>query len=134
MWLNGVFTIQPSSFTMSKVIVLGASTNPDRTSYTAIQHLKANGYEVFPIGTNKGQINGIEMINEPLFLENVDTVTLYLNPERQKQYYDYILSLKPKRIIFNPGTENPEFVQLANQNNIQVEIACTLVLLATNSY
>lgn len=119
---------------MSKVIVLGASTNPIRTSYTAVQRLKADGYEVVPIGTSKGQIHGIDMINEPLFLEDVDTITLYLNPERQKQYYDYVLSLKPKRIIFNPGTENPEFAQLANQNNIQVEIACTLVLLATNSY
>ncbi len=119
---------------MKKVIVLGASTNPDRASYIAVQRLKAAGYEVFPIGTSKGEIHGIEMINEPLSLEHVDTITLYLNPERQKEYYNYLLSLKPRRIIFNPGTENPEFVQLANQNNIEVEVACTLVLLATNSY
>jgi predicted CoA-binding protein len=119
---------------MSKVIVLGASTNPARTSYTAVQRLKAGGYYVLPIGTSKGQIHGIDMINEPLLIDDVDTITLYLNPERQKEYYDYILSLKPKRIIFNPGTENSAFAQLANENNIQVEVACTLVLLATNSY
>ncbi len=119
---------------MSKVIVLGASTNPERTSYTAVQRLKASGHDVFPIGISKGQVHGIEMLNEPLLIEDTDTVTLYLNPDRQKAYYDYILSLKPKRIIFNPDTENPELAQLAHENDIQVEVACTLVLLATNSY
>ncbi|NJK83976.1 MAG: CoA-binding protein [Saprospiraceae bacterium] len=119
---------------MSKVIVLGASSNPSRTSYLAVQKLKDAGHEVFPIGVNKGQIHGIEIINEQPLLEQIDTVTLYLNPERQAAYYDYLLSLKPKRIIFNPGTENPILVQLAQQNGIQVEVACTLVLLATHSY
>ena len=75
-----------------------------------------------------------KIITDHPAVDNVDTVTLYLNAQNQKQYYDYILSLKPKRIIFNPGTENPELYKLAKENNIQVMEACTLVLLSTGQY
>ena len=65
--------------------------------------------------------------------KNIDTVTLYLNPKRQEEYYDYIISLQPRRVIFNPGTENMEFIKLLKNNQIESEIACTLVLLSTTS-
>lgn len=119
---------------MSKTIVLGASTNPSRVSYAAVHRLKNKGQEVIPIGIKKGSIADIPIINDRPELEDIDTITLYLNPKRQEAYYDYILSLAPRRIIFNPGTENAELVRLAKAKNIETEYACTLVLLATDSY
>ncbi len=119
---------------MKKTIVLGASTNPDRYSYKATSKLKAANHEVVPIGIKKGDIEGIVIINDTPDVEDVDTITLYLNPKRQEQYYDYILSLKPKRIIFNPGTENPPLMKLAEENGIKAEVACTLVLLSMGTY
>lgn len=86
------------------------------------------------VGLKKGEVAGVNITNVEEDFEDVDTVTLYLNPQRQKQYYDYILSLKPNRVIFNPGTENPELFALLRKNNIEIEIACTLVMLATNQY
>ncbi len=117
-----------------KTIVLGASTNPTRYSYLAVQRLKNKQHEVVPVGIKKGTIEGIEIRNDLPQEEAVDTVTLYLNPERQKQYYDYILSLKPKRVIFNPGTENAELVNILKKEGIETEIACTLVLLNLGAY
>ena len=117
-----------------KTVVLGASPNPSRYSYLAVNRLEAHGHTVIPIGRRKGAINNSTIFNEPVNEENVDTVTLYLNAQNQKQYYDYILSLSPKRIIFNPGAENNELANLAVQNNIQPMEACTLVLLSTNQY
>lgn len=119
---------------MGKTVVLGASTNPARTSYAAIHRLSNAGEEVIPIGIKEGKVADIEIINDRPALEEIDTITLYLNPQRQEQYYDYILNLKPKRIIFNPGTENPTLVKLAKENGIEAEIACTLVMLATGVY
>lgn len=92
------------------------------------------GHEPIPIGIKKGSVEGIEIINETPALKDVDTITLYLNPDHQKPYYDYILSLHPKRIIFNPGTENPELMQLAREKGIEVEIGCTLVMLSIGTY
>jgi predicted CoA-binding protein len=86
------------------------------------------------IGKRKGKAGEVEIDTEPKPMGDIDTITLYLNPQNQKQYYDYIISLKPKRIIFNPGTENPELYKLARQNNIQVLEACTLVMLSTGQY
>lgn len=86
------------------------------------------------VGLKKGEVAGVNITNVEEDFEDVDTVTLYLNPQRQKQYYDYILSLKPNRVIFNPGTENTELFALLRQNNIEIEVACTLVMLATNQY
>ena len=117
-----------------KTVVLGASPNPSRYSYLAVNRLQAHGHAVIPIGKKKGAINNSPILNETVNAENVDTVTLYLNAQNQKQYYEYILSLHPKRIIFNPGAENNELAQLAAQNNIQPMEACTLVLLGTHQY
>ena len=119
---------------MKKTLVLGATTNPSRFGYLATSRLKAYGHKVVALGIREGEIEGIEILQGMPELEDVDTITLYLNPTRQEQYYDYIISLKPKRIIFNPGTENPELIALAKENEIEVEIACTLVMLSVGNY
>jgi predicted CoA-binding protein len=105
-----------------KTLVIGASTNKERYSYKAIHNLVDKSHQVVAIGAKKGMAF------------DIDTITLYLNPKAQVEYYDYILSLKPRRVIFNPGTENPEFYKILGANNIKYEVACTLVLLATNQY
>ena len=117
-----------------KTLVLGASTKPDRYAFKAVEMLVNKGHSVIAIGQNAGEVAGISIKTKNIPLKNVNTVTLYLNPIRQKDYYNYIVSTQPKRVIFNPGTENPEFYQLLKLNNIKVEVACTLVLLATNQY
>jgi predicted CoA-binding protein len=117
-----------------KTLVLGASPNPARYSYLAVNMLHRYNHPVIGIGRRKGNAGEIEIDTEKKPIEDIDTITLYLNPQNQKQYYDYIISLKPKRIIFNPGTENPELYELARKNNIQVLEACTLVMLSTGQY
>ena len=117
-----------------KTLVLGASLKPDRYSHKAITMLVEKGHSVIAIGSNRGEVAGIVIRTKNIPLANINTVTLYLNATRQKEYYNYILETKPKRVIFNPGTENQEFYQLLQQNKISIEIACTLVLLATNQY
>lgn len=119
---------------MKKTVVLGATPNPTRFAYKAISMLKQKGHEVIPVGMKTGQIEGINIQNGTPQYDGVDTVTLYLNPENQKPYYDYILSLKPKRIIFNPGTENIELMKKAKDASIETEAACTLVMLSINTY
>ncbi|MCF6347657.1 MAG: CoA-binding protein [Flavobacteriaceae bacterium] len=117
-----------------KTLVLGASLKPDRYSNFAIRRLVEKNHDIVAVGLREGEVGGVKIeIGKPYFKE-VDTVTLYLNPKRQIAYYDYIISLKPKRVIFNPGTENMEFVQLLEKNSIEAEVACTLVLLSTNQY
>jgi len=117
-----------------KTLVLGASTKPDRYAYLVITKLVEKGHSVLAIGQNAGEVAGVKIQTKAIPLKNIDTITLYLNPTRQRDYYNYILESKPKRVIFNPGTENPEFYQLLELNNIKVEKACTLVLLTTNRY
>lgn len=117
-----------------KTIVLGASAKLDRYSNKAVRLLQHNQHEVIALGFENAKINNTTIETDWKNYDNVDTVTLYLNPQRQKAYYDYILNQKPKRIIFNPGTENPELETLAIQNNIKVLEACTLVLLSTQQY
>ena len=117
-----------------KTLVLGASLKPNRYSNYAIQRLVASNVETVAFGLRKGTISGIDIDTELLSYKGIHTVTLYLNPKRQNPYYDYIISLKPERVIFNPGTENPEFFSILKENNINFEAACTLVLLATNQY
>lgn len=117
-----------------KTIVLGASPNPSRYSYLAVSRLAAAGHSVIAVGKRGGTINDVEITAERPAEKNVDTITLYLNPANQKQYYDYIISLHPKRLIFNPGTENDELAELADKNNIEALEACTLVLLSTGQY
>lgn len=115
-------------------VVLGASANPQRYAFLAVSRLKAHGHPVVAIGKREAQIADTPVIKDHPPVENVDTVTLYLNPQRQKEYYDYILQLRPKRIIFNPGTENEELEQLASGHGIEPLEACTLVLLSTGQY
>ena len=115
-------------------LVLGASLKPNRYSNYAIQRLVANNIEVKALGVRTGEVSGVTIETEKLPFENIDTVTLYLNPKRQEEYYDYILALNPRRVIFNPGTENPVFYKILKENNIEFEAACTLVLLSTNQY
>lgn len=117
-----------------KTLVLGASLKPNRYSNYAIQRLVANHHDVVAFGLKKGMVSGVEIDKDLLPYEDIDTVTLYLNPKRQETYYNYIISLKPKRVIFNPGTENAEFYKILKEKNIAFEAACTLVLLSTNQY
>ena len=117
-----------------KTLVLGASENPQRYSYLAVQKLLSHNHPVVAIGKKEGSIHGISIIKEKMNEPGIDTVTLYLNPDNQKKYYDYILSLHPKRIIFNPGTENAELATLAKNKGIQTMYACTLVMLSTGQY
>ena len=117
-----------------KTLVLGASDNPSRYSYLAVNRLRSHGHPVVAIGKKNSMVADVPIEKEKKDWKNVDTVTLYLNPFHQQQYYDYILSLKPKRIIFNPGAENDELADLAVKNRIKPIEACTLVLLSTNQY
>nr|WP_294938463.1 CoA-binding protein [uncultured Flavobacterium sp.] len=117
-----------------KTLVLGATTRPNRYAFIAINKLVESGHPVVGIGLHEGEVAGVKIQTKQIPLKNVDTVTLYLNPIRQRDYYNYLIGLKPKRIIFNPGTENPEFYQLLKANNIKAEVACTLVLLSIDQY
>ena len=117
-----------------KTLVLGASENPSRYSYLAVNRLRSHGHPVVAIGKKNSLVADVPIEKEKKDCKNVDTVTLYLNPLHQQEYYDYILSLKPKRIIFNPGAENDELADLAVKNGIKPIEACTLVLLSTNQY
>ncbi len=120
--------------TTKKTLVLGASDNPSRYSNLAIQRLRKYGHPVVAVGRKYSQVNDVVIEKEKQAFENVDTVTLYLNPAHQQEYYDYILSLHPKRIIFNPGAENEELAELAKQKGIEPIEACTLVMLSTSQY
>ena len=117
-----------------KTLVLGASENPARYSNKAINSLRRKGHEVVAIGKRKGQVLNVPIDTEQAPMEGIDTVTLYLNPTNQQPYIDYILSLKPKRIIFNPGTENIQLEVLAEEAGIEPMEACTLVLLSIGKY
>jgi len=119
---------------MKKTLVIGASENPDRYSYKAIKALTSHQHEVVAIGLRAGEVAGISFNSEKKAFEGIDTVTLYVGPQNQPEYYSYIIGLKPKRVIFNPGTENPEFISQLKASGIYPEIACTLVLLATGQY
>lgn len=117
-----------------KTIVIGASVKPDRYSNKAVRKLLKYNHDVIALGFENGNIDTVPIETEWKNHEMVDTITLYLNPQRQKEYYKYILDLKPKRIIFNPGTENNELEQMAIDRQITVIEACTLVLLSTGQY
>lgn len=119
-----------------KTVVLGASPNPSRFAFVASKMLKDYSHDFVPVGIKKGEIAGqpiLDLKNKPA-IEDVDTITLYLGPQNQTEWYDYILSLKPKRIIFNPGTENRELMDMARNQDIEVDLACTLVMLRSGQY
>lgn len=117
-----------------KTLVLGASTNPSRYSYLAINKLRNYGHSVVAVGNREGSVKDVTISKVPIEESDIHTVTLYLNPVNQQPYYSYILSLNPKRIIFNPGTENPELELLAEEKGILSIDACTLVMLSTGQY
>jgi predicted CoA-binding protein len=117
-----------------KTLVIGASENPERYSYLAVQKLKKHGYSVIALGKKLGKIGDTSIITEFPIEQHVDTVTLYINPDLQKQYVNDILLLHPKRLIFNPGTENEALYAMAKANGIEPLEACTLVLLNTGQY
>ena len=120
--------------TQKKTLVLGASENPSRYSYLAVRKLTNHQHPVVAIGKKKGKVGDVTIETDHLPLEDIDTVTLYLNPKNQQEYYDYILSLQPARIIFNPGTENEELEQMAKENGIETVDGCTLVMLSIGNY
>jgi hypothetical protein len=119
---------------MKKTLVLGASPNPDRYANRAVKKLKMYGHEVIAVGRKPAGIDDTQILQKIPREENIDTITVYLNAENQKQYYTDIISLHPHRIIFNPGAENPELEELAQKNNIETMEACTLVLLSTGQF
>lgn len=117
-----------------KTVVIGASTNRDRYGYKATIALQRNDHETVAIGLREGEINGTPILLGKPFIKDVDTVTLYVGPDNQPDLYDYIISLKPNRVIFNPGTENRHFEKLLVKNNIEPVLACTLVMLSIGNY
>jgi predicted CoA-binding protein len=119
---------------MKRTLVFGASLNPNRYSNLAINKLRAKNIETLAFGLRNGYVADVQISTELEKFQNIHTITLYLNEKRQKEYYEQIIQLKPERVIFNPGTENPEFYALLRNNIIKVEEACTLVLLATDQY
>jgi predicted CoA-binding protein len=119
---------------MSLILVLGASPNPERFSYKAVRRLIRYDHEVIAIGKRAGMIEDIPIINTQPEITGVHTVVMYLAPYHQGEIFDYVLSLRPKRVIFNPGTESPEFDEFLESYNIEVVHDCTLVMLADNRF
>ena len=117
-----------------KTLILGASINPSRYSYKAAMRLACDGYPFVMIGREKNKIGDMEILDSMVQFDDIHTVTIYLSPENQKMFYQYVISLNPKRVIFNPGAENEDFTVLLEAKNIEVVEACTLVLLATQCY
>ena len=117
-----------------KTLIIGASVNPERYSYKAAEKLLAHNHEIYMIGNRPGILFDREIIKDQTAFTDVDTVTMYVSAKNQTGYYDYIIALNPRRVLFNPGTENSEFTKRLNENGIITEEACTLVLLATNAY
>ena len=117
-----------------KTIVLGASPNPERYSFKAIVALRSKGHDVIAVGKRTGVVSDTEIEGGSMLHDNVHTITIYLNATNQLDWYDFIFTNKPKRIIMNPGAENPELEVMASEKGIEVLEACTLVLLATGSY
>lgn len=119
---------------LKKTLVLGASDNPERYSWLALNRLREHGHPVVAIGSHKAVVAGVDIETQMKKLDNIDTVTMYLNPKNQQGYYQDIIAMKPKRIIFNPGAENRELEAMATENGILVLEACTLVLLGTGRF
>ena len=117
-----------------KTLILGASPKEWRFAYKAANKLKQHQHDLVLIGREQAIVADVEVLTKAVLLTDIDTVTMYLNPRHQPEYYDYILQLAPSRIIFNPGSENPELATLAQENDIQVIEACTLVMLANDAY
>lgn len=119
---------------MKKTLILGASTNPARYSYLVANKLARKGYPIVNVGRKEGAVAGAEIEKPEKIYDDIDTITLYVGPRNQPPYYDYILQTKPKRLILNPGTENPELTEKAKAQGIEVVEACTLVMLNTGQF
>lgn len=121
---------------MKKTVIIGATPNESRYAFLAAKMLTDYQHEIVPVGIKQGTVLGHEIkdLRKKPPIDNVDTVTLYIGPQHQPEWYDYIIGLNPKRIIFNPGTENEEFEKLAEEKNIEADEACTLVLLRSGQY
>jgi uncharacterized protein len=117
-----------------KTLVLGASSNPERYSFLAINKLRTHHHPVVALGKKLSTVADVTVQTEPSPVKDLDTVTMYLNPENQKNYYDFVISQHPRRVIFNPGAENPEFEKMLQDKGIETLEACTLVLLTTGQY
>lgn len=118
-----------------KTLVLGATPNPSRYAYRAAHRLVGNGHDIVNVGIKTGEVAGAPILNGTPTVDNVDTVTLYVGPHNQTGYYDWLVDeVRPRRIIFNPGTENPELARRARAAGIETEVACTLVMLASGQY
>lgn len=115
-------------------IVIGASSNPERYSYKAVLKLALHGHTVIPIGIKPGKIEQFDILTAKPILANIHTISLYINPLNQSEWIEYCLQLNPKRLVFNPGTENPDFIKQATEKNIYCLEACTLVMLSLNNY
>jgi predicted CoA-binding protein len=119
---------------MKLTIVLGASANPARYSFRAVERLTEYGYQVIAIGRREGSIGEIPIMTGMPEIENVHTISLYLSSDNQVQYYDFILRLCPRRIIFNPGTENRQLAEICREQGIEVVENCTLVMLSLHEF
>ncbi len=119
---------------MKKTLVFGASLKANRYSNLAVNRLVDHNIETEAFGLKEGKIGSVQIKTNLSDFQNIHTVTMYIGTSRQPDYYGGLLKLSPKRVIFNPGTENPEFYKILEDNQIEVEVACTLVLLATNQY
>lgn len=121
---------------MKRTLIVGATPNSTRYAYMAAERLTAHQHEIIPIGIKKGEVYGKDIlpIREFPELKNIDTITMYIGPRHQEEYIDYLLDLNPKRVIFNPGTENPEFMALIEARGIEVVEGCTLVMLQTGQF
>ncbi len=119
---------------MKNTLVFGASPNPSRYSYIAIERLVDQGFPTLAFGLRPGRVKGVQIQTSLKGIEQVHTLTLYMRPSRQRPFYEAILKMRPTRVIFNPGTENPEFYSLLRDAGIEVEVACTLVMLSMRTY
>jgi uncharacterized protein len=117
-----------------KTLVLGASTNPERFSYMAVRKLKYGNIPVVAVGLREGEISGVRIEKPFPKFEDIHTITIYIGPKNLTAYYDYITGLKPRRVIFNPGTESPAFAEKLSQEGIEVVHACTLIMISNNLY
>ena len=119
---------------MKKTLIIGATPNPTRYAYRAAQMLKAKGHEIVNVGIKKGEVAGVEIEQPDKIYDDIHTITLYIGPNLQEGYHDYIIKTNPKRVIFNPGTENYRLEELLDEHAIEPVAACTLVMLATGQY
>jgi predicted CoA-binding protein len=121
---------------MKKTVIIGATANSSRYAYLAADRLQEHNIDFVPIGIKKGMVFGKEILDlqKRPEIADVDTITIYINPAHQREWYDYFFKLNPKRVVFNPGTENPELEQMLEDRNIEALEACTLVMLSTGQY